>query len=328
MAQKNSKSKIKIIHTNLINELIEGHVGHNPKSKSYSKWKGGFKKYCDRPVQYDGSVMENFEYLEETDQIRPSNYTVLLDIFTGDREAIEKIKEAENEIKDIFGKESSDIGKRPIQVADPSAAYGNNTEAMYNMNTGQQREAQAAGEMTTYAKIQVIKTDGENTFGKKMTNKFRNYFNDLRLSDPALPMIEIGYKFTHDREMEERYRPFHIKVKNVITELANLLENLNLNGISPRATKISQTWFLLLRNVEIKHRLSVCEVGWNNHITILVKIHKESPKEYDNLKREVVSRFIEVYREIGQEARFTATVESLTSTEADDLRDTLRRNES
>lgn len=98
----NSCPEIKRIHNGLIKALINGHVGQNENSKTYVRWKMGFRNYYEEETtEIEGTVMGNFEYLENIGKLSPGEYKVLKEIFAEDRKAIGKIDKAFNEINNI-----------------------------------------------------------------------------------------------------------------------------------------------------------------------------------------------------------------------------------
>lgn len=103
MAEGNSCpwSEIEKIHNKLLQELINGHVGHKERAKTYVRWKMGFRNHCDDTSEEDGDVMGNFDYLEAKHKLFPGKYDVLKEIFAEDRKALTKIEIAAEKIETI-----------------------------------------------------------------------------------------------------------------------------------------------------------------------------------------------------------------------------------
>lgn len=116
----NSCSEIKRIHNALITALINGHVGHKENSKTYVRWKMGFKNYYkEETTEIEGDVLANFEYLDNIGKLSPGEYDVLKKIFAEDRKAIRKIDEAFKKIDNITSTAKSSNSKKDANNQTP-----------------------------------------------------------------------------------------------------------------------------------------------------------------------------------------------------------------
>lgn len=288
------------IHRNLITELIQGHVGPT-NSPTYNRWRGGFANYCNQTTQLQGSVVDNFDYLEDSDQISPGNYAVLRDIFTGDGRAREKIDAAIQEIQKI--ERSSDSNTRPTPVADPSA--------------GQLKVNQGTNRTTNYYKIKVGITNSQHSTAERMILSFRDLIRDLQRILNGTSPIEEGYRIVHDGEYRET--SFGIRVQEAQNKLVDMLRGVCSDNIMRKSNIVLEIWFDLLRYLERTCEMSVCGIGWENSIVLVVKTGTSFDQK--KLKLEVRSRFRELFSTIGQgdDVVNLVSLENLSSSDADSL---------
>lgn len=70
---------IRVVHNRLLSVLINGYIGHDENSDSYTSWKCNIRTYCQRPNRT--LIIEDMNYLEQIGLLGPGEYNVLKHIF-------------------------------------------------------------------------------------------------------------------------------------------------------------------------------------------------------------------------------------------------------
>ncbi|XP_065922508.1 uncharacterized protein [Magallana gigas] len=240
MEEKDSNScdKIQKIHLDLIEALINGHVGHKENTKTFVRWKMRFRNYYKGEiVERDGDVLANFDYLADEDLLSPGNYDTLKKIFAGDRRAIQKIDEVLNKIYIL-----------------KSAAESSNSKK---------------DEKTSNIKVLVEVKNGDEVFLRSLTTFFRKMVNNLKSKYSTLPWIDEGIEIhLLADETGKRYTEY---MKSVQENMEKLLKDEMINNTKTNSQKILGIFFALLKVIKSEIGLTDVEIGWDQSTIILIK---------------------------------------------------------
>lgn len=120
MAGSNCSSDIQKIHNLLISDLVTENVGHVEKMDSFVIWNTAVRNVTNSPVVLNNyTVQQQFDYLElKKNKFSPGEYDFLKNTFSNDRDALSKIKEAEDTIKILLS--NNDQAKKETSKEPPT----------------------------------------------------------------------------------------------------------------------------------------------------------------------------------------------------------------